>query len=295
MFKRLLFATLVPLAFCTPSAAEEGDFADPALLSEFYSLSDLMQSPGLCNFGSARPTQDLRQHEGSYQLDPLSSQFEDELLENSDNPKPIGPCAACGTHAGHSDTCTQNAPGKVCKTVENADLSVTKYCCDWSQGEDGESCGCTKEYTNPCSTPADCLKCMIYAEAGGSTAGGTPIPQACRVAVKCTIQERLRRNDNMDSYCDVASQQQGDTTHFEPYKCVCDSKQDNQKYCNCCSGNISEEEQEAVDDAEEAARSSCPLSPKPTGYNSTGSIPSGCTAVPVKGCPSSVMTFYRCN
>ncbi|MCB0346632.1 MAG: hypothetical protein KDD66_16070 [Bdellovibrionales bacterium] len=282
------------LLMCTTQAfAEEGDFADDAVRQQYYSISDMFESAKACGDAVFEYVSSRGGSERGFGFDDTVALIDGETPPD-DGPVVVGTCATCGTNPGHADTCTQNAPGKVCKTVENADLSVTKYCCDWSGPEGNESCGCTKEYKNPCSTPADCLKCMIYAEAGGSTAGGTPIPQACRVAVKCAIQERVRRDDNLSSYCEVAETQQGDTTHFEPYKCVCDSKQSNQKYCKCCSGNLSEEEQEAVDEAEQAANAQCPLNPRPTGYNSTGTVPSGCTAVPVKGCPSSVMTFYRC-
>tara|TARA_Y100000310_G_C20670245_1_gene809868 strand:- start:664 stop:1548 length:885 start_codon:yes stop_codon:yes gene_type:complete len=209
----------------------------------------------------------------------------------------VGEVIKCEDHkktpSSTGDTCYFSGKGKVCKTTMNTATGDTKeYCCDWKKKGEGEECKCEKEYKNPCSTPKDCLKCMIYAEAGG-----TNIPDACEKAVGCTMLNRVGSRDYPNDFCSVVSE--GDGKQFNPYLCTCD-RDTNQKYCKCCSGDIkkgSDEEKEvneagAVADGVIGNAAYCKGMGATGFYSGTGSIPKGCTKVTVTGCTK--LTFYKC-
>lgn len=198
--------------------------------------------------------------------------------------------------AGNGDTCYFSGAGKVCKTMMNTQSGETKeYCCDWVAGQSGtQECKCEKEYKNPCSTARDCLKCMIYAEAGD-----TRVDDACEKYVGCTIYNRVSSGNYPNDFCSVVSEDDG--KQFNPYSCTCDSNT-NQKYCECCSGNIQPGTPAATEVAEADAEAGRIISQanycqnfRATGFfTGPGRIPAGCTRVQAPGCVKGAFTFYSC-
>ena len=140
------------------------------------------------------------------------------------------------------DNCYGDCPDR--QTVNEASV---KQCCDYEKDDQGnlqKKCKC-KDNVNPCTSEKKCTTCMAYAEAGGTT-----IPNECMGAVMCTIKNRVnnpKHKPPVKSECEAVAQ--GDGQQYNPYKCVCNGKYANQKYCKCCAGQLTGAEKDEYDNA----------------------------------------------
>ena len=85
--------------------------------------------------------------------------------------------------------------------------------------------------TTLCTTEDSCLRCMAYAEAGGSTSSGK-IPDVCTQYIMGTIKNRVNTDFRpaSTSVCQAVSLE----NQYEAYDCVNNANAANQKYCDCC-------------------------------------------------------------
>jgi len=225
----------------------------------------------------------------------LCDPFQDEEGETCD------PCHNRTRPDGESneyDTCIQDVSGKVCGTEGH-----TKKCCDWVENPDSgeDECACNTPFENPCGDdPARCVACMAYAEAGGTQTTGSG--DSCITGAICTMFGDWKNNQDIDSLCDAVSDYSGDAARYTPYNCVCnkDMRQDdggNEGYCRCCTGDMSEEEQESFDHVQDLVNQFM-ADPDafcsegiPTGFTSGGRVPGGCTRM-YPQCTQT--TYYNC-
>jgi hypothetical protein len=194
--------------------------------------------------------------------------------------------------------------GKTCSYDQNGN----PLCCDWINGE----CKCEKPNVNPCgegpNSENKCLACMAYAEAGGNERKDN-----CMKLVQCTIKNRINKPEFgkpiSRSVCDVVSK----LNQYEPYNCVCDSKNPNQKYCKCCAeidgvndkkdDELTQEEKDMKDSYKYAENLDC-RDFSPDSFNNAGMdswAKRNCKKVEndlTKGCTKDtgepVFDFYKC-
>ena len=117
----------------------------------------------------------------------------------------------------------------------------------------------------------------------------------------CAAKNRVNNPDHkppVSTACGAVSQ--GDGTQFNAYKCVCNSKDPNQKYCNCCSGNYPNDQEKAEADAAKAIAATLDCTGfDATHFNAAGqaswaSKSKNCKKVtPPAGC--SIFDFYQCS
>jgi hypothetical protein len=96
-----------------------------------------------------------------------------------------------------------------------------------------------EEAYNPCKGGVECMRCMAYAEASGSTRKGK-IPDKCQAYVMCTIKNRVgspHHKPSVNNVCEAVSQGYG--KQYNPFKCATNGSYPNQKYCACCGGKVS--------------------------------------------------------
>lgn len=195
----------------------------------------------------------------------------------------------------YGDDCFRTGAGKDCGIKGGGPglAPATTYCCDVKNGR----CDCNTELVNPCSDPENCLRCLIGAEARGHT--GTN--NACAKAIACAVKTRRDHPDYPNDICGVIDEGYGG--QFSPLHCICaDWRPDGQGggsgykndfYCRCCSGDLTPEEQQQVDNAMQGVdlnNLDC------SGLEITHYVPdspgSSCKRVQVPGCNSE--RFWYC-
>ncbi len=148
------------------------------------------------------------------------------------------------TRAVQGDNCYGDCPDRTTETG-----AKVKQCCDYKKDAQGElmrECVC-KDNVNPCTDEKKCASCMAYAEAGGSN-----IDDSCMSAVMCALKNRAKEGSThrprVKTICEAVAQ--GNGQQFNPYKCVCNAKYPNQKYCKCCADQLTEDEKKEWEKAQ---------------------------------------------
>ncbi len=157
--------------------------------------------------------------------------------------QPINTCTY-QDRAIKGDNCYGNCPDRT-----PASGAAVKQCCDYKKGASGgltKECEC-KDNVNPCTNEKKCATCMAYAEAGG-----TRIDDSCMTAVMCTLKNRVdpgsTHKPKVKTMCEAVAQQDGN--QYNAYKCVCNAKDRNQKYCKCCAGTLTGDEKKEWEEAQ---------------------------------------------
>ena len=65
--------------------------------------------------------------------------------------------------------------------------------------------------------------------------------------LKNRVKEGSTHRPKVKTICEAVAQ--GDGNQFNPYKCVCNAKYPNQKYCKCCAETLTDPEQEEYEKA----------------------------------------------
>lgn len=186
-----------------------------------------------------------------------------------------------------NDSCVRKGRGKDCGIKEGGPLEdAITQCCDIKDGK----CKCHQDMVNPCGNdPIKNLKCLFGGEARKQ--GHRGVDDACVKAIACTVLERKNSPDYPNSIPGVIGE--GNGSQFAPLHCQCSDGYRNDFFCRCCKGELTEKEQEIIDDMwrnVDFNNLSCPK-PGPTHYLETPPN-TRCTRVDVPGCTTE--KFWSC-